>query len=310
MIPDKHLPRSILTSKRANLYYLEHCRVLVRGGGVEFVTPDGDRESYWNIPIANTTFILLGNGTSVSNAAMQKLAEAGVMVGFSGGSGTPLFSGVDVAWVTPQSTYTTTEYLGKWLDIWKDDGRRLSAAKRLQKCRLAFTKKWWASRHFKDRGFRPSPLTNAAEDFEDGIHSSTSIEQLLGCEGAWTRRLYGLAAGATNTSGFARDKSGSDKANQFLNHGNYLAYGCGAVTAWALGLPTQLALLHGKTRRGGLVFDLADVVKDGIILPQAFLSAMTGSSEKDFRNTCRDLLTTQGGLQTMFDTATEIAGCE
>ena len=30
--------KSILHSKRANLYYLEHCRVLVSGGRVEYVT--------------------------------------------------------------------------------------------------------------------------------------------------------------------------------------------------------------------------------------------------------------------------------
>lgn len=30
--------KSILHSQRANLYYLEHCRVLVKGGRVEYVT--------------------------------------------------------------------------------------------------------------------------------------------------------------------------------------------------------------------------------------------------------------------------------
>jgi len=30
--------KAILHSQRANLYYLEHCRVLVNGGRVEYVT--------------------------------------------------------------------------------------------------------------------------------------------------------------------------------------------------------------------------------------------------------------------------------
>jgi CRISPR-associated protein Cas1 len=30
--------KSVLHSKRANIYYLEHCRVLVNGGRVEYVT--------------------------------------------------------------------------------------------------------------------------------------------------------------------------------------------------------------------------------------------------------------------------------
>ena len=77
--------KSIMHSKRANLYYLEHCRVLVNGGRVEYVTDEGKQSLYWNIPIANTTSILLGTGTSITQAAMRELAKAGVLVGFSGG---------------------------------------------------------------------------------------------------------------------------------------------------------------------------------------------------------------------------------
>lgn len=107
--------KTILHSKRANLYYLEHCRVLVNGGRVEYVTDEGKHSLYWNIPIANTTSVMLGTGTSITQAAMRELAKAGVMVGFCGGGGTPLFSAnemdVEVAWFPPQSEYRPTEYL-------------------------------------------------------------------------------------------------------------------------------------------------------------------------------------------------------
>lgn len=57
--------KTILLSKRANIYYLQHCRVLVNGGRVEYVT-DADKQSlYWNIPIANTSVVLLGTGTTL-----------------------------------------------------------------------------------------------------------------------------------------------------------------------------------------------------------------------------------------------------
>jgi len=82
--------KTILHSKRANLYYLQHCRVLVNGGRVEYVTDEGKQSLYWNNPIANTTTLLLGTGTSITQAAMRGLAKAGVMVGFCGGGGTPL----------------------------------------------------------------------------------------------------------------------------------------------------------------------------------------------------------------------------
>ena len=97
--------KTILHSKRANLYYLEHCRILVNGGRVEYVTEQGKASLYWNIPIANTTTVLLGTGTSVTQAAMRELAKAGVMVGFCGGGGTPLFTAgkreLDIAWQSP-----------------------------------------------------------------------------------------------------------------------------------------------------------------------------------------------------------------
>ena len=95
--------KTILHSKRANLSYLEHCRVLVKGGRVEYVTDEGNRSLYWNIPIANTTTVLLGAGTSITQAAMRELAKAGVMVGFCGGEGTPLYAGNEIEWLSPQS---------------------------------------------------------------------------------------------------------------------------------------------------------------------------------------------------------------
>ncbi len=79
--------KTVLHSKRANIYYLEHCRVLVNGGRVGYVTEKGKESLYWNIPIANTSTVLLGTGTSLTQAAMRELARAGVMVGFCGGGG-------------------------------------------------------------------------------------------------------------------------------------------------------------------------------------------------------------------------------
>jgi len=61
--------KSVLHSKRANIYYLQHCRVLVNGGRVEYVTDEGKASLYWNIPIANTTCMLLGTGTSITRHA-------------------------------------------------------------------------------------------------------------------------------------------------------------------------------------------------------------------------------------------------
>lgn len=103
--------KAILHSKRANVYYLEYCRVMQKDGQVLYLTEPKNENQYWNIPIANTMVTMLGTGTSISQAAMRMLASAGVLVGFCGGGGAPLFMGSEIEWITPQSKYRSTEYI-------------------------------------------------------------------------------------------------------------------------------------------------------------------------------------------------------
>ncbi|MCA6215893.1 type I-F CRISPR-associated endonuclease Cas1 [Ideonella sp. B7] len=303
--------KTILHSKRANLYYLEHCRVLVNGGRVEYVTEQGSQSLYWNIPIANTTTVLLGTGTSITQAAVRELAKAGVMLGFCGGGGTPLFAGtessLEVAWMSPQSEYRPTDYLQHWVRFWFDDALRLGAAKAFQKARLMRLQQHWSgSQSLKAQRFQPDldALASAIQATLPAIAAAPDTMTLLTEEARMSKQLYRLASHATGYGEFTRAKRGdsTDAANRFLDHGNYLAYGLGATATWVLGLPHGLAVLHGKTRRGGLVFDVADLVKDAVILPQAFVSAMQGHSEQEFRQACIEALTRSEALDFMIDT--------
>lgn len=308
--------KTILHSKRANLYYLEYCRVLVNGGRVEYVTDEARRSLYWNIPIANTTTILLGTGTSITQAAMRELAKSGVLVGFCGGGGTPLFSAnevdVEVAWLTPQSEYRPTEYLQQWVGFWFDSDKRLEAARQVQYARLAFIEKHWLSnRRLKEAGFvvdaeQLQPLLNRSRA---AIANQPDTMSLLTEEARLTKHLYRIAANTLQYGDFTRAKraTGTDPANRFLDHGNYLAYGLGATATWVLGIPHGLAVLHGKTRRGGLVFDVADLVKDALILPQAFISAARGDEEQEFRQSCIESLTRADALDFMISSLQDIA---
>ncbi len=307
--------KTILHSKRANLYYLEHCRVLVNGGRVEYVTDEGRRSLYWNIPIANTTALLLGTGTSITQAAMRELAKAGVLVGFCGGGGTPLFSATerdtDILWFSPQSEYRPTEYLQAWVRFWFDDDRRLQAAREIQHTRLKQIRRHWLQRRLRDRDFvvDEARLETLLQQAEQQIDKAGDVNDLLTGEARLTKQLFKLAVDTTGYGEFTRAKrgSGTDPANRFLDHGNYLAYGLGATACWTLGLPHGLAVLHGKTRRGGLVFDAADIIKDALILPQAFLSAMAGHEENEFRQACIEALTQAEALDTIIDTLKAIA---
>ncbi|MFC6841028.1 type I-F CRISPR-associated endonuclease Cas1f [Xanthomonas theicola] len=307
--------KTILHSKRANLYYLQHCRVLVNGGRVEYVTDAGKRSLYWNIPIANTTTLLLGTGTSITQAAMRELARAGVLVGFCGGGGTPLFTAnevdVEVAWFSPQSEYRPTEYLQAWVKFWFDDDLRLCAAKAFQQARTRRIGEQWLLRPLKEAGFAPpaARLQELLARSSWNIALAQDNTALLTEEARLTKALFKLAVDTTGYGDFTRAKrgTGNDPANRFLDHGNYLAYGLGATATWVLGLPHGLAVLHGKTRRGGLVFDVADLVKDASILPQAFLSAMRGDDERSFRQRCIEALARSESLDFMIDTLKEVA---
>lgn len=278
--------KAILHSKRANIYYLEKCRVMQKDGRVLYLTEAKKAYQYWNIPIANTTCLLLGTGTSITQAAMRMLASAGVLVGFCGGGATPLFMGTEIEWMTPQNEYRPTEYIQGWMGFWFDEDKRLESAKRIQIARIGFIQKIWAKdKELKFAGFevgddRLKPiLEKSLEEIEGGYN----VGRLLTLEAELTRKLYAYSAQKTNLKNFKRDHDNPDDTNSFLSHGNYLAYGLAATTLWVLGISHGFALMHGKTRRGALVFDVADLIKDAIVLPWAFICAKEGMNEKEFR---------------------------
>lgn len=296
--------KAILHSKRANIFYLEKCRVMQKDGRVLYLTEAKNENLYWNIPIANTTVILLGTGTSITQAAMRMLVSAGVLVGFCGGGGTPLFSGSEIEWLTPQSEYRPTEYVQGWVSWWFDDSKRLSAAKQLQKARMSYLLSVWGKdRDLKAEGFYvdDSDLEQAFNRYSQQIDQIQKVGDLLQLEATLTKKLYAYASKVTGISGFSRERDSSDLANGFLNHGNYLAYGQAATTLWVLGIPHGFAVMHGKTRRGALVFDVADLVKDAIVLPWAFICAKEKETEQVFRQQVLQKFTEHHSLDVMFE---------
>ena len=306
--------KTILHSKRANIYYLSHCRVLQKDGRVLYLTENEKANDYFNIPIANTTCLLLGTGTSITQAAMRLLSQAGVLVGFCGGGGTPLFMGSEqeifIEWLTPQSEYRPTEYIQGWMSWWWDDDKRLQAAKLLQLARLAYLQAVWSKDpDLKQHGFNShdEPIASLLNEHKQQVMLQDSAMHLLQLEARLTKQLYKLAAENTGYAGFTRDHEGIDKANGFLNHGNYLAYGLGATTAWVLGIPHGFAVMHGKTRRGALVFDIADIVKDALILPLAFICASENLSEQEFRQECLNMFTKHKALDYQFEVVKGLA---
>jgi CRISPR-associated protein Cas1 len=296
--------KTILHSKRANIYYLEKCRVLVKDGRVVYLTEEKKQNSYYNIPIANTTVILLGIGTSITQSAVRMLASASVLIGFSGNGGTPLISGNEVEWLSPQSEYRPTEYFQGWMRFWFDDEKRLDIAKNFQKSRINFLRETWQNdRDLKQEGFLINEkfINDLFNKFYDEIDLARKPGDLLQQEAVLTKNLYKIATNITKLENFTREREANDIANIFLNHGNYLAYGLGATTLWVLGIPHGFAVMHGKTRRGALVFDVADLIKDAIILPWAFICAKEKMREQEFRQQILQKFIEHKALDFMFE---------
>ena len=302
MQPAGQKPKSILPSLREGIFYLEHCRVLVRGERVEYAIDRDEAGTYfWNIPTGNTTVLLLGSGTSLTQAAARRLSEDGVVVGFVGGGGSPLF-------LASQSEYRPTEFCQGWYRQWAEPGRRIEMARYFQLRRIAFVEKAWP-RIEEVKAKEISPLTVLAA-YQRDCQSAPTSASMMESEARCAKRLYALLANGFGVQEFVREhgkRDDNDLANSFLDHGNYLAYGLAAVVLWVYGIPHSLPVSHGMTRRGALVFDVADLIKDGIVMPLAFACAEKGMTDQAFRGRCIQELQRLKALEWMFEVVKRVA---
>lgn len=285
----------MLPSHKEGVVYLEHCKLLVDDDRLCLVRSEGALEKLWSIPHAATLSILLGPGTSLTQAAAKFLGREGVMLAFVGGEGAPMY-------FASQNEYRPTEYLQSWIKSWSEHDARLGMARKFQASRVKMIRK--TSSVFQEL----LDSEQAIERFEREMQTAQSETKILSEEGVLSRALYRSCASSSNIDGFTREHQGSDSANKFLSSGNYLAYGLAASALWMLGIPHGLPVVHGRTRRGGLVFELADVVKDACVMPTAFRSAATSDSQAEFRAKCIAVFDKFKALETMINTVKE--ACE
>lgn len=280
----------ILQSRRSSFVYLEYCRVHLDGDRLIYAVSADAVTREWNIPVANTSVILLGSGSSITQAAARKLAGEKVLVAFTGNGGTPIFLG-------SLSEYAPTDNLIRWIKFWPDEKARLEVAKYLAYARCDAIEKTWPN-------FASRPDANLVTySFKARSQEASTVEQLRGFEGDFAKSVYKEGARATSVAWDGRQAGQKDQdlVNGFLDQGNYLAYGLAGVVLWALGIPAGLAVNHGATRAGGLVFDLADTIKDAIVLPVAFEAAAQGLRSQEFRENVIESFDAFDTLPNLFD---------
>lgn len=311
MSHEKTKPKQIILSKRANVFYLDHVKVLLKDDRVVYLAEQGDIGRFYNIPERNTVFILLGKGSSITDAAARRLADSNIVVGFVGNGGSPLFSSVDYVFLTPQSEYRPTEYMQGWMRMWLDETARLSVAKSFFATRIRWTLKNWSSLSF----LKNSGIVLSEREIDYSLKKSESAidtEHLLSVEAEWAKTLYAKMAKGFNLSGFTRKEGQGNKetlndiANSYLDHGNYIAYGFAGSALNVLGISYALPVMHGKTRRGALVFDVADLFKDAIVMPHAFYAANNNLNNQKFRDELIEFFQSNMVLEDIIETIKKV----
>lgn len=260
----------ILPTHKTTIEYLEHCRVQAADERLVYVKRKDALEQHFAIPYGNTSVLLLGPGTSLTQQAARLAASQGMLVGFCAGGATPVY-------LAALNEYREPEYLQKWYPLWENQAARLAIAKHWQEVRAGLVCKTW----LKLEGIEID-CTAIADNFLDRVAVAVDTQGVLVAEAWFAKQLYAQLARHFNTQ-FTRQPKSQDLINQFLDNGNYLAYGLAACCLWVLGIPHSLPVLHGKTRRGALVFDVADLIKDAAIMPNAFLAIANKETESQFR---------------------------
>lgn len=301
-------PKQILLSKRANVFYLEHAKLMQKGDRVMYMVSDSSGlESFFNIPERNTMFLLLGKGTSITDAAARRLAESNVVIGFVGNGGSPLSSFADMVFLAPQSEYRPTEYMQGWMNKWCDESQRLAIAKAFFRERLAWALQAWEKSPFPELQLLALPQ-RLLDALHTKINDAQDTQHLIAVEAEWARNAYRLLADAFSMPDFRRSESServddmTGTANSFIDHGNYIAYGYAAAALNVLGISYALPVMHGKTRRGALVFDVADMYKDALVLPLAFHAAKRRYRNQEFRDALVDSCLETGVMDRVIDT--------
>lgn len=288
MIEHKQIP----LSKRGYIYFIEHTRVKVENGTLVYLKSENGIYKSYNIPYINTSLLMLGEGTSITRDAVAMLSDSGALLMFVGGGGTPLHSSSDLSFTTisPESEYRPTQYMQKWIYLFMDEDKRLLAAKQLMQYRIENIQTFYdKTQEIQEMGITSINIKHLIEKFKENIVASTSTQELLLSEARFVKDLYAFFSKTIRLKEFIREQGKDSNANNmdiingFLDYGNYLCYGLGSVVLNGLGISYSLPLLHGKTRRGALVFDVADMVKDAICLPLAFYCGINGNSDREFR---------------------------
>lgn len=287
MLKQKEL-KLIPSSKRGYpIIFINKAKVHVFNETLVYSANEDSLEITNNIPYLNTSILILGFGTSISNEAAILLGKSKTLVFFTNKK-YDLYS-----LLIPEESLLTNKYNLKHIEnLFKLD-KRLELAKLLFKTRLEFNEL------FLHKLFNSSLYLNNLDLFKlDNYLNANSIEEMLGFEGSYMKKFYNLLL-----NDFTHINQ--DLIKERLKIANHLCYALSSIVLTSLGINFSLSILHGRTNNGSLRYDIADIIK-GISIYLAVLSLDKNSDfytekESDFYKTVISFLTDNSILELLFD---------
>ena len=234
--------------------YLEHGRIDQHEQAIAF----HDKGGVTPIPVASTTVLMLGPGTTVTHAAMRTIAENNALV----------------EWVGEQSVRCYAAGMG---------GTRSSAAL-IHQAALA-----------SDLDKRMEVVRRMYRlRFKEDVDPTLSLQQLRGVEGARVRTTYVQMSKITRVPWSRRkydrgDWDAASPVNQALSVANSCLYGLCHAAILALGYSPAIGFIH-TGKQLSFVYDVADFYKTEVSIPIAFYAAKLGTRDlgRSTRLLCRD----------------------
>ena len=266
-------------SRRVPFYYTEYSKIKRKENDIRIFKADLNEE--YSIPISGIGGLFLGPGTSITSESMRVISSRGCLIGVMGGNSAPLY-------------LCSTQHRSplpriRQHNVVFNESKRLVAAKILFKRRKIFMSK------FSDINL---PLFPSCEQKD-------TINILLSKEGAWAREAYKSLSLQYDIPYIARGKPFRGKKDP-LTFLNFLSYSIADLAILHLGYDPNIGILHGRTKGGGLSYDLADVVKPVIALNLSFVACKENWNLNEIKYQFMKLILEIDVLKYLLNTLNEI----
>jgi len=238
---------------RWSYLYLEHGTLDQTDLGLVFRNLNGNT----NVPIHQLSLVMLGPGTTITQAAVKALAQNNCLIAWTGLEGQKFYAH------STGGTFSARRLIYQ-AKLVSDDARRLEVVYRMYSKR-----------------------------FPGADLAGKSIEQVRGMEGSRVRKTYEELAAKFGLKWDGRkydqgEWDAASPANRALSAANSCLYGVCHAAIVSAGYSAGLGFIHtGKML--SFVYDIADLYKTALTVPLAFRQAATDRNEleRKVRIACR-----------------------